>query len=324
MVRHDQSSQPPAFEDGVREALHHEADTVEPSGHALSTIQARTAGGTGGRARTRWFAGGAAVLATAAAVTAIAVVGSADLGLGPEPGPSPAAPAAPTEPLQIFYLDSTPEKRGEPGSETVAAPGLYAETHRVEVPRGPVEAAVRELAAGTPEDADYTNPWAGTTVNSVRVDPDRVLVDVDAVPRGPARDAAEQQIAHTVQSAAGRRIGVAVTAQGTLVIDTVAAAPVGTYANIWVTAPEQGATVGSPVRFSGMAATFEGNVAFEVRRGGQVVARGATITRGGMGVWSGWSVTRRLPPGDYTLVAFDEDPALGGRRDIDTKAFSVR
>jgi hypothetical protein len=313
-----------AFEDQVRGALHREAETIEPSGHGLDAIQARTRGGAAGRARARWFGAGAAVLASAAAVAAIAVIGSSDLGLGPRPGSEPAAPAGDTSPLAIFYLDRTPEKRGEPGSASVDAPGLYREVRKVTVDTTAVEAAVRELVSSRPEDPDYTNPWVGTTVNSVEVGQDTVRVDVDAVPAGAAPESIAQQMAHTVQSAVGRRVEVAVSEQGKPVVDTVAAAPLGTYANIWVTTPEQGSTVGSPVAFSGMAATFEGNVAYEVLRGGQVVASGATITNGGMGVWSEWSFTERLAPGDYTLVAFDEDVALGGRRDIDTKSFTVQ
>ncbi|MDQ4086241.1 MAG: Gmad2 immunoglobulin-like domain-containing protein [Actinomycetota bacterium] len=313
-----------AFEDRVREALHRAADAVEPSGQGLSAIQARTAReSAGGRARARWFTGGAAVLAAAAAVAAVALIGSSDLA-GPDRAPVPAGPAVAPAPVEIYYLDRTPERRGEPGSASVDDPGLYREVHSVAVDGGRVEAAVRELASSEPVDPDYWNPWAGAGVNSVEVTRDKVFVDVDAVPRRSAWEPIVQQIAHTVQSAAGRRIDVAVTEQGRLLIDTIAAAPVGTYANIWVTSPEQGAVVSGPVDFSGMAATFEGNVAYEILRGDRVVASGATITSGGMGVWSEWTFTERLAPGDYTLVAFDEDPALGGRRDVETKTFTVR
>jgi hypothetical protein len=309
-----------AFEERVREALHREAGTVEPSGQGLGVIQARTASAAGRRARARWFAGGTAVLATAAAVTAIAVVGSVGPDLGPEPAPQPAGPAVEAPPLQIFYLDSTPERRGEPGSVTVDDPGLYREL-RPAPPGDRVEAAVRELASSRPADPDYLNPWDQATVGSVRVEPDQVTVDVSRSPRGAAP---EQQLAHTVAAALGRNVAVRLLEDGDPVATIEPAPPVGTYAGIWVLEPEQGSGVTGPVRFSGMAATFEGNVAYEILRGGEVIASGATISRGGMGVWSEWSFTERLAPGDYTLVAFDEDPALGGRRDIDTKSFTVQ
>jgi hypothetical protein len=328
MVKHldgpDAPEGPDAFEERVREALHRETDTVEPSGGGLGAIQARTAS-AGRRARTRWVTGGAAVLATAAAVTAIAVVGSTGLGLGPDPAPQPAPPpageAAEGPPLQIFYLDSTPEQRGEPGSVTVDDPGLYRELRPAPAGGDRVEAAVRELAASQPTDPDYLNPWDQATVRSVRVETDQVTVDVSRPPRG---EAPEQQLAHTVAAALGRSVPVRLLEDGDPV-DTIEPAPaVGTYAAIWVLEPEQGSAVTGPVRFSGMAATFEGNVAYEILRGGEEVASGATTSRGGMGVWSQWSFTERLEPGDYTLVAFTEDPALGGRRDIDTKSFTVR
>jgi Immunoglobulin-like domain of bacterial spore germination len=325
MVKRYDDSDPAAFEDLVRTALHREAEAVEPS-EGLQAIQARTARAATGRSRRRWITTGA-VLATAAAVTAIVLAG--EIGFGD--GDDTAAPAGPgsgaTRAVQVFYLDSTPEKRGEPGSVSVDDPGLYRETHLVEADGDRVEAAVRELLTSSPEDGDYRNPWAGITLNSVEVGPgaNRVVVDVSAVPDpssvgGPA----DQALAHTVSAATGGAPLVVVEVNGRLDgRDLRAGDPVSTFARIWVSTPEQGASVTSPVRFTGLAATFEGNVAYEIRRGAQVVAQGATTSASGLG-WSEWSFTQRLRPGDYTLVAFDEDPALGGRRDIDTKDFTVR
>src|SRR5262245_47803305 len=172
------------FEARVREALRGEAQTVEPSAGALPAIRERTGstrrGGSAGRARARWFGGGAAVLATAAAVTAIAVVGSTDLGLDSQRqgAPATAGPAVDTAPVQLFFLDSTPEKRGEPGNVTVAIPGLYRETHQAPVGANPVDSAVRELVRASPNDPDYVNPWQGTTVGSVRTTPTGAVVDL--------------------------------------------------------------------------------------------------------------------------------------------------
>lgn len=318
-----------ALEDRVREALRREAATVEPSGHSLQAIQARTAHGAAGRTRGRWYAGGA-VLATAAAVAAIALVGTGDLGLGDGDTTAPAAPGQPaqTQALPIFYLDSSPERRGEPGSVTRDDPGLYREIHEVGVDGERVEAAVRELAGSVPNDADYTNPWQDVSVGSVDVQPREVVVAVNALPpAGPGHAAALQALAHTVQAAAETGDVVRVVVElddGTTAATVTAGDPVSTYAGIWVTTPVQGATVDSPVTFSGLAATFEGNVAYEISRGDRVVASGATIAEGGMGSWSEWSFTERLQPGDYTVTAFDVDPALGGRRDVETKDFTVR
>jgi len=326
MVKRYDDSGHAAFEDLVRTALHREAETVEPS-EGLLAIQARTARQATSRARRRWVTTGGAVLATAAAVTAIVLIGATGLGDGDDTA-APAGPgSAATSAVQVFYLDSTPEKRGEPGSVSVDDPGLYRETHLVEADGDRVEAAVRELLTSSPEDGDYRNPWAGITLNSVEVAPgaDRVVVDVSAVPDpssvgGPA----DQALAHTVSAATGGTPLVVVEVDGRSDgRDVRAGDPVSTFARIWVSTPEQGVTVTSPVRFTGLAATFEGNVAYEIRRGAQVVARGATTSASGLG-WSEWSFTQRLRPGDYTLVAFDEDPALGGRRDIDTKDFTVR
>jgi Immunoglobulin-like domain of bacterial spore germination/Sporulation and spore germination len=313
------------FEARVRDALRGEAEKVEPSGEGLLAIRERTGrGGSAGRARTRWYGGGAAVLATAAAVTAIAVLGSSDLSIDLQPGP--AGPAVDTAPVQLYFLDSTPEKRGEPGYVSVAAPGLYRETHEAPAGADPVEDAVRELVRTSPTDPDYANPWQGITVSSVRSTPAGAVVDVSALPSsGKERESALQALAQTVATAGstGNATRVSVEVNGQPAMTVGAADPVGTFAGIWVLTPEQGTAVHSPVAFSGMAATFEGNVAYEIRDAGGVVAQGATTTTGGMGVWSSWSVIQRLAPGSYTVTVFDEAPALGGRRDVDTKAFSV-
>jgi hypothetical protein len=324
MVNVEQTGRDP-FEERVRVALRREAETVQPSDDGLTRIQARTAGGARGRAQRRWFAAGTAMVATAAAVTAVVLVGTGVLGLGLGGGaPTPAAPATQTQALQVFYLDSTPETIGEPGSEFVEDPRLYRETHRVPVDEGmsDVEAAVRELAGSTPDDPDYVNPWSDADLRSVDVQANRVVVEVGE----PLRDEVAQQLAHTVQAAAGQQTEVVVRSDAFEPRDTVVqpASPLEAFARIWVTTPAQRATVDSPVTFTGMAATFEGNVAYEIKRGQEVVAGGATIAAGGMGSWSEWSFTERLQPGDYTLVTFDEDPALGGRRDVDTKDFTVR
>lgn len=312
------------FEQQVRDALRTEAETVEPSAGGLREIQARTAGGAARRARTRWFAGGTAALATAAAVTAIALAGSLDLGLGGPEETGPAAPAGSEQALAIFYLDSTPERRGEPGSVTLADPKLYREVHQVAVSGSRVEAAVRELATSTPEDLDYVNPWAGTTIESVRMEDERVVVEADGVPTRP-RFGPGQQLAHTVRAATNRDLPVVVVVDGVETAPVRPETPLEAFAGIWVTTPEHRSTVSSPVTFAGNAATFEGNVAYEITRqsDGKVVADGATITQGGMGVWSEWSVTEELAPGTYVVTAFDEDAALGGRRDVDTKTFTV-
>jgi Immunoglobulin-like domain of bacterial spore germination len=323
--RPEHSADDAAFERLVREALRHEADVVEPSGAGLGAIWARTTRGRpAGRARAGWLAGASAALATAAAVTAIALVGSGELGTTDGDSPGPVGRPADLQSLQVFYLDGVPERIGEPGSETVDDPGLYREVHQVAVPGNPVEPAVRELVSSTPADVDYVNPWSGTDVRSVDVQANRVVVEVDAPPVTGYEGPAQQQLAHTVTAAAGRDVAVVLRTANRTYRPTHAAPASEAFARIWVDTPQQGVAVDSPVRFTGMAATFEGNVAYEILRSDRVVASGATISRGGMGVWSGWSFTERLRPGAYRLVVFDEDPALGGRRDVDTKDFTVR
>jgi hypothetical protein len=68
--------------------------------------------------------------------------------------------------------------------------------------------------------------------------------------------------------------------------------------------------VGSPFVVKGRAATFEGNVQWELRQGSTVVKRGFT-TAGECCTLSPYSFSVSVGPGDYTLVVHDEDVSDG-------------
>ncbi|MPZ59720.1 MAG: hypothetical protein GEU93_00200 [Propionibacteriales bacterium] len=320
----------------VREALEHEARRVEPR-EGLAEIRARTTVSSAGRRRRRrtssrrwWAAAGAAALATAATILAVMTIG----GEGPRVTPGPPDPADPrpteavgTVPAEIYYLDATPETKGEAGSEGPDLPRLYRETHLVpDLEEGPAHAAAQELLTAAPEDPDYTNPWLelDAEVNSVDVTDDVITVDLTAAP-DPGRDQSPvvSQLEWTVRRAAGAKADVVVQVDGEPRFEEVDPPdPLADLAAIWINKPAQDDAVSSPVTFRGMAAVYEGTVVLELRREGRVIDTWPTTARVGF-EWSPWSETRRLDPGNYTLTAFAEDTALGGRRDIDTKDFTV-
>ena len=98
-------------------------------------------------------------------------------------------------------------------------------------------------------------------------------------------------------------------------------------AQVWLLTPGQGANlVGSSVTLSGMACTFEANVAWSIRRGSSVVQSGSTTaSNGACPVWGPWSVeVHGLAPGTYTAEAAEYSAKDGSLVVRDTKAFSLR
>ena len=92
---------------------------------------------------------------------------------------------------------------------------------------------------------------------------------------------------------------------------------------IWILAPTQGATVGSPVRIDGYGTAFEATISWEVRQDGVVVKQG--FTQGGAnGEFGEFHDTVKLPAGDYELTAFESSAKDGSPIHIDTKNFTVK
>ncbi len=89
--------------------------------------------------------------------------------------------------------------------------------------------------------------------------------------------------------------------------------------------PLQGAEISTVFVVRGRAATFEGNVVWELKQGSQVVKRGFT-TATQCCTLSPYSFTVSVDPGRYTLVVHDTDESDGegvGTSE-DTKDITVR
>ena len=123
----------------LSDLLHDVVDGVDPADR-LAEIRARTASSRTRTAR-RWYAAGGAALATAAAVTAFAVV-------SPD-SPDRAGPATPTTDTQlvaVYFIGDTPD-----------GPRLYREFDRV--PAGdPLQGALGRIQQ-PPADPDYRTAW---------------------------------------------------------------------------------------------------------------------------------------------------------------------
>ena len=186
----------------VRRLLHDAVSDVEPR-ESLDSIHARTTV-TAFQRRRPWVLGaGAAVVATAATVAAVAVMGgnpgtttAQDPGFAGSPtgaasatsDPSPAessAPSATTEP--------SPTQTDAPASATVPVyyvgdtsrgPRLFREFHSVRS-ADPLLAAVDEAVATDPDDADYRSPWPdGARAGQVSYDGDVVTVSLEPADAG--------------------------------------------------------------------------------------------------------------------------------------------
>ena len=188
--------------------------------------------------RRSWMLGaGAAVVATAATVLAVTVLGG-DGGTADEPGfagptatgTAPSEPGTTREPS--LSPSPSPSPDPEPATsavpvyyvgETTRGPRLYREFHRLPDDGNAVMAAVTEAVSTPPADPDYRTVWPeGTTVPAAglqETDDDRQIVvllrndtvDLRTRPPGMTADEAElavQQLVYSAQAAAQRRLPV--------------------------------------------------------------------------------------------------------------------
>jgi hypothetical protein len=196
----------------------------------------------------------------------------------------------------------------------------YVPVHTVD--RGRDAAALS--IAGKAADPDYTSLWpAGARLVSYRVSSGVAEMVLSAAPRQfPAM--AVQQLVYTV-TAADQSVRTVRISYGAVTVGPITRAdPSSTLAPVWVLAPAQGATVHSPVLFSGTASVFEAVVSYELDSlDGTKVAGGSWLATTGTGIGS-WSGRLSLPSGQYVIKAFEISPKDGTRRWVDTKSFTVQ
>ena len=322
----------------MRRLLNEAVSDVEPRS-SLHEIRSRTT--SAASTRRPWIWGvGAAVVATAATITAVAM-------LGGNPGTTSAqdpgfADRSPT----VEATDGTDEpSEGSDGSaEAVTVPVYYAggtgQGPRLfrefrTLPGGEEQAVtlgVNEAVGGQPEDSDYRTDWpSGTTVapHDTSAAGDILIVnlrnqqaDLRELPAGMSPETASlaiEQLIYTAQGASQTRDPVQFMLNdqpADMVLGVPTSEPLAegdraeVLAQVWIIDPAEGARVQSGFEVTGLANAFEANVQWELMRG-DVVAKSGFTTAEECCTMSPYSFTVDAPPGTYTLVVHDSDPSGG-------------
>lgn len=242
------------FDELMRRALHNEADRIEPA-DGLHEIQARVRNTRTPVNRRPWVVtAGAAVVGTAAAIGAFAVLngdnkqaGDSEVAGAPSTttsatGTPESATARPSTmpsppPSATLPTDATPRAKptqaGKLEPETSGAIPVYWLGKAVGFEKGPgvrlyrtfvpfkgraTYSALQLMASGKSNDPDYTSPWIGAQVSEVRMSGALTTVDFKSVPKTRLEpDVAEmalQQLVYTVQGASGATVPVEVRLHG--------------------------------------------------------------------------------------------------------------
>ena len=226
---------------------------------------------------------------------------------------------------------------------------LYREFRTVPDAGGAVASAVAAMTRMKPLDPDYTTPWRPASTVKVAQRGAALTVDLskDAFANtnlgSELASRALQQLVYTA-TAAAQKVGkpastVAITVDGAAydawgvirVGEPMRRAPmIDVQAHVWVTSPEEGATVrpAGSVRFTGYGTSFEANFTWQVRTpSGEVQARGNAMGGTGTGGFGEFTFSTTLAPGTY-VVEVSTDDASGGTEGpgpaTDTKTFLVR
>nr|WP_246211757.1 Gmad2 immunoglobulin-like domain-containing protein [Phytoactinopolyspora alkaliphila] len=211
----------------------------------------------------------------------------------------------------------------------------------------PLLAAADASLNGTSFDPRYESLWSPVEVISAEVVDGVIEVDLrspvelDADPE--LADEAVQQLVYTVTATAAMplvpevdgAVPVRILVDGAPADDLFGSVDVSepvTRADqidvrylIDIDSPAYGADVSSPVTVSGVAAVFEGNALWELRRDGEVVDSGITQTEEAF-TFSPFSIELGdLEPGTYEITVMEDDVSDGEGPEprFETKEFTV-
>lgn len=243
------------------------------------------------------------------------------------PTPTPSATPTPTPVTKAFAQYWV--------ADTSRGFRLYREFVRLEVTPDPIATALRALVAGTPKDSDYVSLWPKETkINSVVVAGNKATIDLTLGKMNVGSEAelmAIAQLVWTATAADTKVTRVQLTVDGKVVesiaghVDATKPFTRGlTYevlAPVWITFPTEGARVSAQgFTLSGMASTFEANVAWKVFQNGKLVQQGSTLASEAAPAWKPWSVAiKGLTPGKYMFIAMEFSPKDGSLVAQDTK-----
>lgn len=325
----------------MRRLLDDAVSDVEPS-DSLDSIRARTKV-KAMNIRRNWFLGaGAAAVATAATITAVAVMGGSpgttgaqDPGFAGSESPTPSGKPSGSseEPSSAESSAASPELVTVPVyyvGDTSRGPRLFREFTKVRADRDPAVEAVGAAVGVEASDPDYTSPWFGTSTTGVSVGHSDGTITVDLAtdsvyrerPDGMSKEEASiaiEQVVYTVQGTLQSRDPVQLLLNGSrsdMVLGVPTSEPLAqgqdfdVLAMVWIIEPAEGAQLQSPFKVAGLANAFEANVQWELMQGDAVVDSGFTTARECC-TMAPYSFKVTAPPGDYTLVVHDSDPSDG-------------
>ncbi len=294
-------------------------DDIEPVDR-IDAIRARTAHSPARAARPWFYAAGGTALATAAAVTAFAVLG----GNPPTTGEGPAhhEHATATVLVPAYYL-----------GETADGWRLFREFDPV-VGDDPAAAALERLQRPA-LDPDYESPWPQGSFESARLADGVIEVELgDAAPDldHPAGDLVDQQVVYTLQGTLHTQAPVQFVRDGEAVGAPIDSRPQNDVLNlVSISDPAEGQGYHGSFTARGRANSFEATVHWELQD------ESGTVVRDGVATAAGWTDKlypwqteidlTGLPSGSYTFVVREDDPsggAEGSHPAVDTRTIVVR
>jgi hypothetical protein len=328
-------------EQRLRELLDNTVSGIEPDDRLNQILDRTKVTNMSARRPWLWGAGGAA-LATAAVITAVAMIGNPlQQSAGPGPSttssgtPTQATQPTPTEPTEsssapvpsgaavpVYYVGNTPQ-----------GPRLYREFQPNVDGTEPVSTAV-SLALGSALDPDYGTGWpAGASVTSAGLTPDLITIglagNLHDRPAGMTESEAQlaiEQLIYTAQAAYQHgRVPVQFLLNDShtdRLLGQPASEPLSegdllkTLALVNITDPAEGTHVSGTLHVTGLACTFEANVPWQLLQGTKVVDHKSFMAEQGCdGVklypFAGDVDLSGLSPGTYTLRIQEDDPSNG-------------
>lgn len=263
----------------------------------------------------------------------------------PTPTPTPTAPhTISTSPSSTPSASTTPTTAMKAYAQywvgdTARGFRLYREYVRLEITPDPITTALNALIAGAPKDTDYVTLWPKETkINSVVIAESKATIDLTLGKMNVGSEAESLAIAQLVWTATAADTKVKqiqLTVDGKIVeslaghVDATEPFTRGlTYevlAPVWITSPEEGSQVRAlGFKLSGMASTFEANVAWKVFQDGKLVQQGSTLAAEAAPAWKPWSVAiNGLSPGKYMFIAMEYSPKDGSLVAQDTKSATL-
>jgi hypothetical protein len=363
MSNHHDSQHPGPDDGGLRRLLSDAVSDVEP-GDRLEQIRTsvRSDQKVVPMSSTRpWLYAATGVVATAAVIGVIAYATGAVPGgdSSDSPGvanhgttsPSPTDPGTPssdvtsappvtptagTQAYAVYYVGDNPAGK----------PVLFREFHRGATST-PTDAQALQDLQSLPLDPDYRTPWHAGDLTSAALDSGAGVIDV-ALGTSSVHDrptgmspayaqAAIQQVIYTVQAAFQKRLPVQFTLNGNP-IDQVLGVPTSeplaqgkvldTLSLMSISDPNQEAKVSGQLTVTGVNNGFEASVLVYLEAGGKKYDVTPGMATGwGPGRLYPWTVTldlTKVQPGQYTLVAQNDDPSGQGHPETDTRVIEVK